>query len=407
MASTKYKLGTYIELCEVTNTNLAFGPDDVRGVNNLKLLMPTKADINGRDLSKFQIVCPGDFVFNHRTSRNGSKFSIAYNDGERAVICTEDYVVFRIKENAKQLLAAEWLYMYFNRSEFDRYVITNSWGSSTEFYNWEDLCEVELNLPPFPVQQKYVDIYKAMVANQQSYERGLEDLKLVCDGYIEDLRRKMPCEAIGKYLTQRNDRNTDGSIKYVVGLSTKKEFREAQSRVNRNELGNYKIVKPDEISFVPTTDTWKVLAFAQNTFGHEVVVSPIYEVFCIDKNVILPEYLSMWLSRKEFDRYARFHSWGSARENFSYQDMGNVQIPIPDIKVQKAIAEIFTVYTLSLIHICGRVRILDLVFADSCSMICVFPPTLTEVTVRLMVSVPRSKSMASHLSPSTSPRRKP
>ena len=227
MASTKYKLGTYIELCEVTNTNLAFGPDDVRGVNNLKLLMPTKADINGRDLSKFQIVCPGDFVFNHRTSRNGSKFSIAYNDGERAVICTEDYVVFRIKENAKQLLAAEWLYMYFNRSEFDRYVITNSWGSSTEFYNWEDLCEVELNLPPFPVQQKYVDIYKAMVANQQSYERGLEDLKLVCDGYIEDLRRKMPCEAIGKYLTQRNDRNTDGSIKYVVGLSTKKEFREA------------------------------------------------------------------------------------------------------------------------------------------------------------------------------------
>ena len=114
MASTNYKLGTYIELREVTNANFTFGPDDVRGVNNLKLLMPTKADINGRDLSKFQIVCPGDFVFNHRTSRNGSKFSIAYNGGERAVICTEDYVVFRIKEDAKQLLAAEWLYMYFN-----------------------------------------------------------------------------------------------------------------------------------------------------------------------------------------------------------------------------------------------------------------------------------------------------
>ena len=79
MASTNYKLGTYIELREVTNANFTFGPDDVRGVNNLKLLMPTKADINGRDLSKFQIVCPGDFVFNPRTSRNGSKFSIAYN----------------------------------------------------------------------------------------------------------------------------------------------------------------------------------------------------------------------------------------------------------------------------------------------------------------------------------------
>ena len=73
-------------------------------------------------------------------------------------------------------------------------------GSSTEFYNWEDLCEVELDLPPFPVQQKFVNIYKSMVANQQSYERGLEDLKLVCDGYIEDLRRKMSSTPIGEYI---------------------------------------------------------------------------------------------------------------------------------------------------------------------------------------------------------------
>lgn len=344
MALTKCKLGTYIELRGETNTNLKFGLDDVRGVNNLKKLMATKADLNGRDLSKFQIVYPGEFVFNHRTSRNGSKFSIAYNDGETPVICTEDYVVFRIKGEAKQFLVAEWLYMYFNRAEFDRYVITNSWGSSTEFYNWEDLCDVELNLPPFLIQQKYVDVYKSIVANQKSYERGLEDLKLLCDGYIEDLRRKMPCQKIGKHIIQKSIKNIEKKVNHVVGLSTKKEFREAQSRVNRNDLGNYKIVAPDEFAFVPTTDTWKVLAFAQNTFGAEVVVSPIYEVFCVDKNIILPEYLAMWLSRKEFDRYARFNSWGSARENFSYEDMCNVQIPIPDINIQKAIAEIFSVY---------------------------------------------------------------
>lgn len=228
MALTKCKLGTYIELREVTNADLTFGPGDVRGVNNLKLLMPTKADINGRDLSKFQIVYPGEFVFNHRTSRNGSKFSIAYNDGEKPVICTEDYVVFRIKEDAKQFLAAEWLYMYFNRSEFDRYVITNSWGSSTEFYNWEDLYEVELDLPPFPVQQKYVAVYKSMVANQQSYERGLEDLKLVCDGYIEDLRRKMLCETIGRYLVQRNDRNTEKNVAVYIARKRINEQLKAQ-----------------------------------------------------------------------------------------------------------------------------------------------------------------------------------
>ena len=192
MALIKYKLGELIELLEYTNSDLQYCIDDVRGVNNLKHLMPTKADMNGRDLSKFQIVKPGEFVFNHRTSRNGGKFSIALNDENAPVICTEDYVVFRIKPESKNTLIEEWLYLYFNRSEFDRYVITSSWGSSTEFYNWEDLCDIDIELPDLPIQQKYVDIYNAMVANQQAYERGLEDLKLTCDAYIEDLRRRMP-----------------------------------------------------------------------------------------------------------------------------------------------------------------------------------------------------------------------
>ena len=349
MALTKYKLGTYIELREVTNTTLTFGPDDVRGVNNLKLLMPTKADINGRDLSKFQIVCPGDFVFNHRTSRNGSKFSIAYNDGERAVICTEDYVVFRIKENAKQLLAAEWLYMYFNRSEFDRYVIANSWGSSTEFYNWEDLCEVELNLPPFPAQQKYVDIYKAMVANQRSYERGLEDLKLVCDGYIEDLRRKMPCEAIGKYLEPAELINDDlkFGIDAVRGISIEKKFIETKADMKDVNLRPYLLIPPNNFAYVTVTSrNGEKISIALNDSDTTYICSSSYIVFrSKDIEKLLPQYLMLYFSRSEFNRYARFNSWGSARETFDWSEMCDIQIPIPDIKVQKAIAEIFAVYT--------------------------------------------------------------
>lgn len=337
-------LGNYVELCSNKNSDLIYGIEDVRGVNNKKQMMPTKANLKDRDLSKFQIVNPGDFVFNHRTSRNGSKFSIAYNDNKNPIICTEDYVVFKVKDECKKILNDRWLYMYFNRPEFDRFVITNSWGSSTEFYNWKDIKAIELKLPPLSIQQKYVDIYNAMITNQKCYEKGLEDLKLVCDLYIEELRRNMPCETIGKYITQKNDRNTDESIDFVMGLSTKKEFREAQSRVNRKKLAKYKIVKPNDFAFVPTTDSWKVLAFALNTFNKDLVVSPIYEVFSIDKNVIVPEYLAMWLSRKEFDRYARFHSWGSARENFSFEDMKNVLIPIPDMSIQNSIVDIYKIY---------------------------------------------------------------
>ena len=344
MGLNKYKLGELIELRDVRNFDLQYGIADVRGVNNLKQLMQTKANLNGRDLTKFQIVSPGEFVFNHRTSRNGSKFSIAYNDGEYPVICTEDYVVFRIKDECKQILEAIWLYMFFNRPEFDRYVITNSWGSSTEFYNWEDICSISINLPSIELQQKYANIYNFMLINQQNYEQGLEDLKLTCDIYIEDLRKKIPCEAIGTYITQKNNRNTNKSIDLVMGLSTKKEFREAQSRVNRAKLENYKIVNHSDFAFVPTTDTWKVLAFALNDFEKDLVVSPIYEVFSVNQSKILPKYLAIWLSRKEFDRYARFHSWGSARENFSFDDMKNVSIPIPELSIQKSIADIYTVY---------------------------------------------------------------
>lgn len=296
------------------------------------------------DESKFQIVNPGEFVFNHRTSRNGSKFSIAYNDGDKPIICTEDYVVFKIRDDCKKILNARWLYMFFNRPEFDRFVITNSWGSSTEFYNWEDIQAIGLELPSLLIQRKYANVYNAMLENQKSYERGLDDLKLVCDAYIENLRKYMPCEGIGKYITQKSDKNNEKTIDFVMGLSTKKEFREAQSRVNRDELGKYKIVNPGDFAFVPTTDTWKVLAFALNTFQKDLVVSPIYEVFSVDTDFLIPEYLAMWLSRQEFDRYARFHSWGSARENFSYEDMKNVQIPIPSIENQKSIVNIFKAY---------------------------------------------------------------
>ncbi|MCJ0535311.1 restriction endonuclease subunit S [Enterococcus cecorum] len=95
---------------------------------------------------------------------------------------------------------------------------------------------------------------------------------------------------------------------------------------------------------MPTTDTWKVLAFAINSFGRDLVVSPIYKVFSTDKENLLPEYLALWLSREEFDRYARFHSWGSARENFTFDDMKRVEIPIPELSIQKSIVDIYTVY---------------------------------------------------------------
>lgn len=342
MALTKCKLGELIELTTETNNNNLFNSQDVKGVTITKQFIPTKADVVGADLKKFLVIRPKDFVFNPRT--HGKHIGFGYNSTNKSFITSWNNVGFRVKEGKKELILDEYLFLHFNRDEWDRKACYCSWGSSTEVFSWEALCDMFIELPDLAVQQKYVDIYNAMVANQQSYERGLDDLKLVCDGYIEDLRRQMPCEKIGQYICQKSDKNTDNSINMVMGLSTKKEFREAQSRVNRNELKNYKIVNSCDFAYVPTTDTWKVLAFAVNDFRKSIVVSPIYEVFSVDISRLLPQYLAMWLSRKEFDRYARFNSWGSARENFSFDEMQNVEIPMPDISIQQSIVDIYHVY---------------------------------------------------------------
>ena len=346
MALNKCKLGDHIELREIVNSDLTFGLDSVRGVNNLKFLMSTKADMNGRDLSKFQIVYPGEFVFNHRTSRNGSKFSIARNDEEHPIICTEDYVVFRIKEDSRSILMAEWLYMFFNRSEFDRYVITNSWGSSTEFYNWEDLCAVTIELPSFTIQQKYVDIYKAMVANQQIYERGLEDLKLTFDALIDEIKHKSDFKPVRELLQEVDNRNEDGAITEVHGINITKQFMSSVADTNGIDLRKYKLVKKNQFAFSGMqTGRDECIRIALNKDDTPVIISPAYTVLETKDKSVLEEYIMMWFSRKESDRRGWFMSDSSIRSNLDLDRFYETELPIPDEKTQKSIVDIFNVYT--------------------------------------------------------------
>ena len=343
MALTKHMLGEFIELREVKNEDMEYGVDDVRGVNNLKFLIQTKADLTGRDLTKFQIVYPDEFVFNHRTSRNGSKFSIAYNDTGKPIICTEDYVVFRIKPECKDCISARWLYMFFNRPELDRYVITNSWGSSTEFYNWEDICDVEINLPDYDIQLKYSAVYEAMLTNQSSYEQGLEDLKLVCDAYIENLRKNTASECIGKYLRECDEKNVDLSVTLAQGVDVNMQFIPAKREAADKESN--RIVRPGQFAFnkvVKSNGTKLPIALRK---GPDCIISGSYQVFEVaDTEHLLPEYLMMWMSRPETQRYCGFNAWGSTRDVFPYEELARLEFPIPEREIQQDIVDIYNVY---------------------------------------------------------------
>ena len=343
MGLKKYKLGELIELTDERNSSGRYSLEDVKGISTEKNFIETKANMDGVSLDSYKVVNFRDFAYVPDTSRRGDKIALAFNNNSRSVLISSIYTTFKC--NRLDLLIPEFLYMYFNRPEFDRYARFNSWGSARETFSWEDFCDIDITLPSISQQRKYVDVYLALQNNLAAYQSKVEELKLVCDGYIEELRRKMPVEKIGEYIVESNVKNSDNKIKEVRSVSVTKEFKLTNAKVNKNELSNYLVVRPKEIAFVQTTGNEKVLAFAYNDYDYPVVVSSVDKVFgSKDEDTLDLQYLSLFLSRKEFDRYARFNSWGSAREVFTMDDMNDVEIPIPDISVQREIVNIHKCY---------------------------------------------------------------
>lgn len=340
----RYRLGELIEQSVEVNSHGEYTEQDVRGIANTKEFMPTKADIKGRNLSKFQIVKPGEFAFNRRTTRMGEKIAIGFNDSDRTIIVTEDYVVFRVIH--KELLLPEFLFMFLDRGEFDRYARWDSWGSATEFFNWENMCHVPIKLPSMEAQKKAVAIYNGLKDNLAAYENGLEDLKLTCDGFIEELGEKYSGTKLDKYLQYSDKRNDeDLDLSHVRGLSIDKKLIPTKANMQDVGLQKYKILEPGQFAYVPVTSrNGNKITIALNDADEKYLVSSAYEVFGVNADEVYPAYLMMYFSRPEFDRYARFHSWGSARESFDWTELCNVEIPLPDIKVQSSIADIYTCY---------------------------------------------------------------
>lgn len=341
MALSKYKLGELIQLEDGRNTNDSYNIKDVKGISIQKKFIETKADMQGVSLLPYILVKPDFFAYVTVTSRNGEKITLAHNTTNDTYIVSSSYMVFSVSKT--DLLNSDYLFMYFNRPEFDRYARFNSWGSARETFDWDTLCDIDIELPDLPTQQKYVDIYNAMVANQQAYERGLDDLKLTCDAYIEDLRRRMPCEKIGVYIVEENNRNKALQNVNVKGVNSSGSFDETRANTNGLDFSNYKIVRQNQFAYNPSRINLGSISLYKDEL--DCIISPMYCVFSIkDTEKLLPEYLMLWFERKEFQRSTLFFAIGSVRDTFDYSLMQETSIPIPDIKMQRVIAEMYTVY---------------------------------------------------------------
>lgn len=180
--------------------------------------------------------------------------------------------------------------MYLNSEEKDRYFWFFTDASIRDGLSWEDFCDIEIDLPPLPIQKKYVDVYKALLENQEAYETGLEDLRFLSQAYIEQLKQKTEMDKIGNYIEVVNEKNTDGKITLEQGINIQKKFITPQ-RSNSNLKGR-NIVRKGQFAYCTQLNNENVaIAFREE---EDCVVSSVYNVFEITRDEeLIPEYLML------------------------------------------------------------------------------------------------------------------
>lgn len=342
MGLTKYRFGDLIELRNQKNIDNKYGKDDAIGVNMEKIIKPMRGDISEKKFDEFHLVPPKHFAYN---PRGGRKLGLGFNDTNRTYIITFNNNVFKIKESAKDTVLDSYLYMYLCRKEWDRFAEFISWGSSTVVFDWNDFCDVEIELPSVKIQQKYVDVYNAMLSNQQSYEHGLDDLKLTFEALIDNHKHRSVKKSIGDILEEVDFRNVDGLVSDVQGINITKQFMPSVANTNGVDLSKYKLVSKGQFAFSGMqTGRDECIRIALFDKEEPIIISPAYSVLQIKDADVIPEYVMMWFSRKEVDRLGWFMSDASIRTNLDMDRFYEIEIPVPELKVQKAIVDIYKAY---------------------------------------------------------------
>lgn len=343
MALTKYKLGELVQYCDERNSKGEYSLKDVKGISIQKCFIETKANMENVSLSPYILVKPDCFAYVTVTSRNGEKITIAHNKSSETYIVSSSYVVFEVKDT--HLLCPDYLFMYFNRPEFDRYARFNSWGSARETFDWDTMCDIDIELPDITVQQHYVRIYQSMVANQQSYENGLEDLKLTTDALIDEIKHSAIKKPVRELLAEVDERNSTGSIANVQGINITKQFMPSVANINGVDLKKYKVVRKGQFAYSGMqTGRDGCIRIALYRGDDPIVISPAYTVLQVKDQAVLPEYIMIWFSRAESDRLGWFMSDASIRSNLDLDRFYETEIPVPDTKIQSAIVEIYKAY---------------------------------------------------------------
>ena len=153
-------------------------------------------------------------------------------------------------------------------------------------------------------------------------------------------------EVLGNYIRLVDKRNRDLSITNLLGVSIEKRFIPSIANIIGTDLSNYKVVQTGQFAYGPVTSRNGEKISIAYLEGEDCIISSSYTVFeVINKNKLDPEYLMLWFSRPEFDRYARYKSHGSVREIFDWDELCMVELPVPSIEKQRSIVKAYKAIT--------------------------------------------------------------
>jgi len=152
---------------------------------------------------------------------------------------------------------------------------------------------------------------------------------------------------LGQFIRQVDVRNTEGKEDNLLGVSVQKMFIPSIANTVGTDFTKYKVVKRGQFTYIPDTSRrGDKIGIALLSDYDEGLVSNVYTVFeIVDNHELIPEFLMLWFSRPEFDRYARFKSHGSVREIFDWDEMCNVELPVPSFDEQKRIVDEYKAIT--------------------------------------------------------------
>lgn len=341
MMESKCKIEPFIILVDERNKEGYDYP--VLGINKDKTFMPTAANMAGIDTSKYKIVRKDTFVFSGMQTGRDVCIRIGLYNEDTPALVSPAYTTFRL--DTEKGIVPEFFFLNFNRDESDRYGAFISDSSVRANLDWNRFLEIEIPLPSLAEQQKVVNAWKALREIKEQNEEIAAPLMQVCQSYIQELKHKYECVEIGPYIEEINDRNFEEkfNVGCVRGLAVSKGMIETKANMDGVSIKSYKIVAPNNFAFVSDTSRrGDKMSLGLNQNEQTYLVSSISTVFRVVRtDKLLAGYLYLLFCRSEFDRYARFNSWGSARETFTWEDMKRVRIPLPPLSVQQAIVNIY------------------------------------------------------------------